>query len=416
MTEPAGPPEPFTSEFWRVLPEWLAGHRDRDPVRRVVLPRVGMEAYLLVRHADVERALKQHGEYAKDPRNVEEIRAEAGLDPLPFPRRELTTELDDQMSNNDPPSHTRKRSLAHEAFRLRDIETLRPWIREVVRDKLAGLLARPDADILSDFAYPFPMIVIGKLIGIPDADFGRYRDLANTMIEHQRGPAVDEARIEMKAFLRDLIERRRAAPEQDLLTALIAAESEGERLSPGELVAMLNLLLLAGHETTQNLVANGLLAFAEHPEQYRKLREHPELVPVAGEELLRWVSPFAHTQRFTSAAVRPGGCPVAAGEPLVVSIVSANRDPAAFDAPEEFRVDRQPNPHLAFGKGIHFCLGASLARVEVQEFLSALIELVERVQLDPDRPGPSWRPGVFMRSMSALPVRLIAAGAGPGRS
>ncbi|MFD8494671.1 cytochrome P450 [Amycolatopsis sp. NPDC059657] len=398
--------EPFTSEFWRELPEWMGYHREHDPVRAVTLPRVGMGAYLVTRHADVDIALRGP-DYLKDPRNIEDIREERGLPGLPFPRKELHTELDDQMSNNDPPTHSRKRGLAHKAFRVRDVETLRPWVRELVESMLDKTLAAPECEFLADFAFPFPMVVIGRLIGVPDADFEPYRELANTMIEHQRGPAVDKARAGMKAFLRDLIQRRREQPENDLLSALIEAEEEGERLTESELVAMLNLLLLAGHETTQNLITNGLLAFIDHPEQYELLRADPSLLHTATEELLRWVSPFAHTQRFTKSDVKLSGCPVSAGEPMVVSIVSANRDPAVFDEPESFLVDREPNPHIAFGRGIHFCLGASLARIEIQEFLSALIERVEKIELTVDRDTLTWRPGVFMRSLSELPVRLV---------
>jgi cytochrome P450 len=261
------------------------------------------------------------------------------------------------------------------------IERLRPRIAAIAAELLDRVGQRRAFDLVDDYAFPLPAIVIAELLGVPATDRDRFHDWTSavaaaidstaTLEERTRGA---QAREEMADYFAELVTLRSNRPDNDLISELVAVHQAGDRLSFGELLSMCALLLAAGHETTVNLIANGVLTLARHPDQLLLLRQHPALLPRAVEELLRYEAPVQLTDRVALHDLELGGTPVRQGERVIVSIGAANRDAAVFDWPEQLDITREPNPHLAFGHGIHFCLGASLARLEGQLAVATLLE------------------------------------------
>ena len=304
-----------------------------------------------------------------------------------FPLGETPTVL-----NSDPPVHTRLRTLLNRAFTPRAIEGLRPRIEEIA----ASLLADADApggrfDVATGFAQPLPIIVIAELLGVPPEDRDRFRrwsgaiaratDVLNTpaILDAARGAAT-----ELIAYMDEVVAQRRHAPEADILTALSKAEEDGERLSHEELLAFSILLLLAGHETTSNLIGNGLVALAARPELAARLRADRSLLPSAVEELLRFDSSVQGVVRFARREAELRGRTIEQGAALLPLVGAANRDPAQFSDPDELDIERSPNRHLAFGRGIHFCLGAPLARLEGEIAFAALLDRFPELRVAED--------------------------------
>jgi cytochrome P450 len=312
----------------------------------------------------------------------------------------------------DPPDHTRLRALVSKAFTPRVIEQMRDHIQGIVDRLLARVEPAGGMDVIADLAYPLPVTVICEMLGVPLADHESIRgwsaDIARSLdaigLPSDAG-IVERGRVARHAlgdYFRRLVPRRRADPRNDLLTGLIAAEEQGDRLSEGEVIAMCVLLFIAGHETTVNLIGNGLLALLRHPEQLATVRRDPALVPAAVEELLRYDSPVQRTARITNAEVELGGHALPAGAMVVAAIGAANRDPAHFVDPDRLDVTRRDIRHIAFGYGIHFCLGAPLARVEGQIALGTLLRRAPRLALA--EPTPEWRESSVLRGLRALRV------------
>jgi cytochrome P450 len=323
------------------------------------------------------------------------------------------------MISSDPPRHRRLRNLVTQAFTPRAVAQLEPRIAAIVADLLdqvsapgaAGSSQGERIDFIETFASPLPVTVIAELLGVPPerrADFRRWSDalVSNSGAGGWSGAAT--AQREMAMYFGEMIGRRRAEPRDDLISHLISAEMDGQRLTPVELIGFCVLLLVAGNETTTNLLGGAVLAFDEHPEQWERLRAEPALIPAAVEEVLRYNSPVQSMFRSARAGARLGETVAWEGQPVVAWIGSANRDEAQFEHPERFDITRAPNRHLAFGHGIHFCLGAPLARLEARVALEALAQRSRRIQVAPDA-RLDWLESAIVYGVKQLPVALIPA-------
>jgi pimeloyl-[acyl-carrier protein] synthase len=316
------------------------------------------------------------------------------------------------MLDRDPPAHTRLRSLVSKAFTPKVVEAMRPHIQEIVDGLLARVAGAGSLDLIEEFAYPIPVMVICELLGVPVADHERFKgwslDIARGLdavmlpVDSQVAIRSGIARQGLIGYFRELIAARRASPRSDLLSALIAAEEAGDKLSEDELLASCILLLVAGHETTVNLIGNGMLALLRHPEQLRRLRENPGLIAGAVEELLRYDGPVQRTGRMPSEDVTIGGRTIAKGEMVMPFIGAADRDPAQFPDPDRLDITRSENRHVAFGTGIHFCLGAPLARVEGQIAINTLLRRLPKLTLVTEK--PEYRQSLTLRGLTALHV------------
>ncbi|MFI0218055.1 cytochrome P450 [Streptomyces lydicus] len=313
----------------------------------------------------------------------------------------------------NPPSHTRLRALVSQAFTRRRVERLAPRIEELTDELFTAMEGAPGpVDLIEGLATPLPVAVISELLGVPTAD--RHRMLtwshavARALVPDfllPPGAAEQEARArqEFTDYLRELVVERRRAPGDDLLSALVGVHDDGDTLTENELLATCTLLLIAGHETTVNLIGNGTLALLRHPDQLARLRNDPDLTDNAVEELLRYDSPVQLTVRFALEDAEVAGVPVPAGTTLLLLIGAANRDPAAYQHPERLDIGRMPVRHLAFGQGIHFCLGAPLARLETQIALRMLLARAPRVSLAGE---PEWKDHITLRGLRRLPLSL----------
>jgi cytochrome P450 len=313
----------------------------------------------------------------------------------------------------DPPDHTRLRTLVSKAFTPRAIEGLRGRIEFMVDALLDAAVDRGEMDLIADLAYPLPASVICEMLGVPLQDRDGLREWSADIARSLDAVIVSDPEVITRAnaagaALREYFERlvaeRRRAPRADILTGLIAAEEAGDRLSTDELFATVILLFLAGHETTANLIGNGVLALLRHPAELARLRDDPALIESAVEELLRYDSPVQRVSRMTTADVVIGDRTIPAGSLAMALLAAANRDPAYFPDPDRLDLARRDNRHLAFGSGIHFCLGAPLARLEGRIVFAALLRRCPRLALATDR--VEWRQTFALRALMALPVRV----------
>ncbi len=316
----------------------------------------------------------------------------------------------------DPPRHTRLRALVTKAFTPRSVAGLEPRIRELSRELLDRVIERGEMDLVADYAIPLPMTVIARMLGIPAADMPRYRRWSDETLKlsYSLFRGEDEARAvaefraataEMRAYLPGLLAERRAAPRDDLLTRLVEAEVDGERLTEEDVLGFFQLLLVAGQETTANLISSAVLCLVENPDQLARLRAAPGLLPSAIEEVLRYRSPLQWVMRTPRRDVELHGRPIPAGGLVIPVIGSANRDPKAFPDADRFDITRDPNPHIAFGHGIHSCLGAPLARLEARIALADLLGRLTDLALASSEP---WVPrkALNVHGPACLPVRF----------
>jgi pimeloyl-[acyl-carrier protein] synthase len=355
-----------------------------------------LDAWTLVRYADVVASLT-------DTRFSADRTLQAEADALEG------YELAKSMLVSDPPDHTRMRALVQKAFTPRMIEQLRPRIVSIVDDLLDRIAERQGRfDVIADLAYPLPVVVIAELLGVPPEDREIFEEWSallaaslDPLVSADLMQRVTQARDALDAYLRGIIAERRREPKSDLISALVAVEERGDVLSEPELVVMCTLLLIAGHETTVNLIGNGLLALLQHPDQLAKLKDSPQLIGTAVEELLRFDSPVQLTGRIATESFEIGGQPIAAGEWVLPLLGAANRDPAQFAEPDRLDLARNPNAHIAFGRGIHFCLGAPLARVEGQIAIGALVRRFSSLE---QAGNPVRRDQITLRGLKSLPV------------
>ena len=392
LTAPAFVADPF--------PTYQRGRDEHAVFRHPGLPVVS-----LFRYADILPVLKDPVLWSsKSPPGTGGNRAEE----------------DASMLGQDPPLHTRLRGLVNQAFTPRRIRALEPRIREVARGLVADALAKRDVDLVEALAVPLPVVMIAELIGVPIEDRARFKGwsdviasglgegLAGAPVDPEREKARDQAGHEMDAYFSELAEARRRDPRDDLLTGLVRAEIEGAHLGERELLSMLSLLLIAGNETTTNLIGNLVLQLDAHPDQLRRLRAAPDLVPRTIEEVLRYDGPVQATFRTATRDTEIAGEKLRAGELSLLWLGAANRDEAEFPNGERFDVARDPNRHLTFGFGVHFCLGANLARLEarvaLEELLAQTREFARR-----DVAPPPRHPSFILRGPRCLDVRLDSA-------
>ena len=368
--------------------------RAEDPVHRTP-----MGFWILTRYDDVATVLRD----ARFGRK--------GFDELIRDRFGENT-FDQAMLFRDPPDHTRLRALVIKAFTPRVIEEMRAKIQKTVDRLLDGVRDARAMDVIADLAYPLPVSVISEMLGVPAEDRDLFRgwsaDIARSLdaIVLPTEPEVVErgnaARHALSSYFRALIAERRRRPQRDLLSDLIAAEEQGDKLSEEELMATILLLFVAGHETTVNLIGNGTLALLRNPNQLEALRRSPALIGGAIEELLRYDAPVQRTGRMPNTDVELGGKRIAKGDLVLSLIGAANRDPAHFAEPDRLDLARADNRHLAFGWGIHFCLGAPLARAEAQAAIGTMARRMPALALA--TPTPDWREASALRGLKTLPV------------
>jgi cytochrome P450 len=401
-----------------------------DPVARLMLPATKADPYPLyaaMRRRGLVRsplglfATADHGVAAsilRDRRFSSSPVHQRGYRPPSYPPDDPRAGLPAaDLLTMDPPDHTRLRRLVSGAFTPRAIAGLEPWIREVTVRLLANADGAAGFDLIQALAFPLPIAVICRLLGVPAEDQAQFRvwghDVAATLDPQTAAQAQTRAaELALTDYLQDLVRQRRADPDDSILSALIAAEEEGDKLTPGEVVSTALLLLVAGFETTVNLIGNGTVALLGEPGSWQRLRQDPALIPAAIEEMLRYDSPVQLTSRIATEDAEAGGRVIAAGRAVIVSIGGANRDPAVFERPDEFRIGRpDPGRHLAFSLGIHHCLGASLARLEAR---IAIEELTQRYPALELAAPPVRRPLLVLRGFESVPVRATQMPSLPG--
>jgi len=362
-------------------------------------------AWLVTRYDDVALVLRDE-RFVKDAANAL-TPGQAANRPW-FRKLKVFQTMQRNMVNLDPPDHSRLRALVGKAFTPRLIEQMRQRVQTLTDELLDNVQDRGHMDLIRDYALPLPATIIAEMLGVPVEDRHKFHRWSNAMMTISSNWRMLKAVLNVSAFMRymrKIIKNRRADPKDDLVSALARAEEAGDRLSEDELVAMCILLLVAGHETTVNLIGNGVLALLEHSDQLEKLRSNPVLIKPAVEELLRYASPVdMATERYAREDVTVAGVTIPRGEIVFAVIASANRDERQFTSPDTLDITREPNKHLTFGLGSHFCLGAPLARMEGQIAISTLLRRMSDLRLTVAPDSLRWRSGLVLRGLESLPV------------
>ena len=379
--------------------------REQAPLARFTWN--GKEMWLASAYDDVVAILKDP-RFTLDMQKIEPMAGKQSPDGESAPRY-VPLASSRHLLNTDPPDHTRLRTLVSKAFTPRIIEQLRPRIQQIMDELLDVVQDRGEMDLMADIAIPLPITVISELLGIPVADRKPFRAWTQTIVQSQgaasgleAGIAAEEAFI---GYIKTLIAQKRVHPDDDLTSSLVHAEEQGDVLSENELISMIFLLITAGHETTVNLIGNGMLALFEHPEQMNLLRADPTMLSSAIEELLRYTSPVTlSAPRWATQDVTLHGHTISKGEMIRCALLSANIDPQQFSDPTALNILRKENQHLAFGKGVHFCLGAPLARLEGQIAIGTLLHRLPRLRLACNPEQLAWKEGGSLRNLVALPV------------
>ena len=380
--------------------------REEDPVHW----SDSIGGWILTRYDDIVTTFKDVSIYSNEGRLAKAVEY------LPAQSRAKFKAFEDHyrqksLIHSDPPDHTRLRGLVTKAFTPRVVEAMRPRMEEIARELLDVVQPKGQMEVMKDLAIPLPVTVLAEIFGVPKPDLSLFKSWADDLLAFQgvNKPPVEtlersqRALVEIRAYLGELIQQRRREPRQDLLTELVAAEAEGGKLSEYELVSSCITLLVAGHETTTSLIGNGLYTLLRHPEQWQTLKHNPALLPAAIEEMLRYESPVARQPRLLKRDAEMSGKQLRQGQMVFQMLNAANRDPDYFADPERFDIRRQNNPHLAFGLGAHFCVGATLARTEGHIVFSMIITCLPGICLG-DEP-PRWdlqKPN--SRMLKTLPV------------
>ncbi|MEV6977903.1 cytochrome P450 [Kitasatospora sp. NPDC093806] len=407
-------PPLFTWEFAADPYPAYAWLREHQPVHRTTLPS-GVEAWLVTRYADARQALAD-SRLSKNPVHHSEAAHRNGRVGIPGERQ---ANLMTHLLNIDPPDHTRLRRLVSKAFTPRRVAEFEPRVQQLTDRLIDGFAARGSADLIHEFAFPLPIYAICDLLGVPAEDQDDFRDWAGMMLRHtkpgqgggQRG-GVGRAVKLIRGYLAELIHRKRADLGDDLISGLIRASDHGEHLTENEAAAMAFILLFAGFETTVNLIGNGVYALLRNPDQRVLLQEsigrgERGLLETGIEELLRYDGPVElATWRFATRPLTIGGVEIPVGDPVLVVLAAADRDPERFADENTLDLARADNPHLGFGHGIHYCIGAPLARVEGQVALATLLSRLPDLELAASPEDLRWRGGLIMRGLRELPVEF----------
>jgi cytochrome P450 len=382
------------------FPIFAAMRRD-DPI----FVQLGLDGHTLIwfatRHADVEKILTDEGHFQRDGR------AHGIISDFPDP---LVGELvENHMLNRDGDDHRRLRSLVSKAFTPKRVRDMRPRIQQITDDLINKVIDKGEMELVAEFAFPLPITVIQEMLGIPPGDHERFRRWSNAVLAPAVEPGSQRVMLaklaEFVAYLQALFVERQNNPAGDLVSALIHAEEGGDRLTEGELLGMMMLLIIAGHETTVNLISNALVALWQHQDQLALLQADPGLMPAAIEEFVRFGAPVERGfNRFLAVKKELDGQILAEGEMIIPLLAAANRDPAVFTDPDRLDVTRTPNPHLGFGKGPHYCLGAPLARLEAVIALNTLLRRLPNLRPAVALEELQWRTNPMFRSLESLPV------------
>ena len=380
----------------------FAAMRRDDPV----FSQAGLDGqtmiWFLTRFEDVQAMLQDANTFVRDPRNAHPpgtIPAMVGLEAL----------LGNHMLNKDGTEHLRLRNLIGQAFTPARVKNLRPRVQQIADELIAQVQANGQMDFVSDYAYQLPTIVIAELLGIPTEDREHFKAWSNAFIspamtEEQQAKA-GQLLTEFVEYLRELFKKRRITPRDDLVTALLQAEESGERLSEEELFSTMVLLIVAGHETTVNLIGNALLSLLRQPETLHTLKAHPEQMPAALEEFLRFESPVERAlARWAATDTTLHGHQIRRGDIVMGILGAANRDPERFANPDQLEVSRQAQRHLAFGHGLHYCIGAPLARLEGEIALNTVLQRLPNIRLVGDLDELIWQTAPMFRGLTALHV------------
>jgi pimeloyl-[acyl-carrier protein] synthase len=402
--------EPNTFDSFILTPEFLANpypfyHQLRSEAPVYWSER--LQAWLLTRYADVVSALN-------DPRFNSGDRIAAILSQLPETARAEMEPLADHLTRwvvfTDPPDHTRLRTLVGKAFTARTVTKLRPQIQILVDELLDAVQESGQMEVIRDFAFPLPATVISHMLGIPRQDHDRFKqwsnDIANFVsaggINIEVARRAQQSVLELADYFQYIVAQRRRQPQDDLISALVAAEEQGDKLSEVELFSMFVQLFFAGHETTMGLIGNGLLALFRYPDQRQKLQNEPALIVPAVEEFLRYDTSVQRQARVAGEAVEIDGHLVRPGQYVLLFIAAANRDPAHFPEPDRLDITRPENRHLSFGYGIHFCIGAPLARLEAQIAINTILRRMPALRLATET--LEWEKLLALRKLKSLPV------------
>ena len=388
-----------SSEFKADPFPFYARLRAEAPVYQTKLPD-RRDVWLVTRYDDVVALLKDD-RFGKDKINARR------LPWLPKAFKPLLR----NMLDVDVPDHTRLRGLVQKVFTVRLIENLRERIQHLADELLNQTRADSRMDLVRDYAIPIPTTIIAEMLGVPTEDrhkFHRWSSAAISATSSRWGIVLALPQgVAFLRYIRGLVKSRRAKPKDDLVTALVQAEEAGDQLSEDELVAMIFLLLVAGHETTVNLIGNGMLTLLENPDQMSALRDNPVLIKTAVEELLRYNGPLeTATERYARTDTAVAGVTIPRGELVLAVLASANRDERQFKNADSLDLGREPNPHVAFGLGIHYCLGASLARLEGQIAIATLLRRIGNLRFAVSSNALRWRRGLVLRGLESLPVTV----------
>ena len=359
--------------------------RRKDPVHRLRT----INAWVLTQYEDTNAVLRDHARFSRDYGGKSAYRS---------------------MLDTDPPDHTRLRTLVSKAFTPRSVADLAPRIQQIVDDLLDATEGRDRFDLIDSFAYPLPVIVIAEMLGVPSGDIEVFKSWSNDIalsveptVSDEQQRRIDESGEKLYDYFEGIIEQRRREPRDDMITALIAAEDEGDRLTHEELLATLLLLLVAGNETTRNLIGNGTLALMRNPDQLARLRSEPDLLDSAINEMLRYDSPVQLDGRMAVEEIEIGGKRIKPGQRAICLLGAANRDPSVFTNPDVFDIGRQEASHIAFGRGIHYCLGAPLAVLEGRVAFSSLLKRFSSIKLLSE---PEYREQVVLRGVKELWIEV----------
>lgn len=396
----------FSPEALRNPHPVLAQMRKDAPVYKLDHKEMNHYPWLLTRYDDCINLTKDD----RFTKNFLRRPSSVPINPNDMQRQAAST-INRHMLTVDPPDHTRLRSLVHKAFTPRMMRELGGRIQEIADGLIDNMQGKSQIDLMADFTIPLPITVIAEMLGIPASDQAKFREWTQIIVvEGSRGTAGERAGVaalEFIMYFHQLFEERRVHLGDDLISGLLQVEEAGDKLSSEEMISMVFLLLVAGHETTVNLLANGTLDLLTHPDQLQMLRDNPALIDNAVEEILRYNGPLGSTtMRWALEDVEIHGQIIPAGDMVLASLLGADRDPDVFENPNVFDITRNPNPHIAFGNGIHYCLGAPLARIEAVISFDTILKRLPNLSLAVKPEELVWNESILLHSMKALPVSI----------